>query len=116
VPVRAKGDGGTYRFNRRGSRARTDISTWSRGFRPGGINRRADVANYEPDYLTNFEPASRPRCSMACCASMAIYQQNWKNFQFAYLGANSFTEIHNGPDARIRGVDIDANVVAVRSR
>ncbi|WP_029623348.1 TonB-dependent receptor domain-containing protein [Sphingomonas elodea] len=38
----------------------------------------------------------------------AIYQQDWDKFQFAFLGANSFTEIHNGRNARIRGVEADA--------
>jgi hypothetical protein len=112
VPVRAKGDGGTYRFNRRGSRNQlTAYITWSRGFRPGGINRRADVANYG---LITSPISNRPQdhaVRWPAAPQRRIYQQNWKNFQFAYLGANSFTEIHNGPDARIRGVDIDANVV-----
>ncbi|MEP7004384.1 MAG: TonB-dependent receptor, partial [Sphingomonas bacterium] len=40
----------------------------------------------------------------------AVYQQEWKKFQFSFLGQNSFTEIHNGPDARIRGVEMDANL------
>ncbi|MEO7470182.1 MAG: TonB-dependent receptor, partial [Sphingobium limneticum] len=31
-------------------------------------------------------------------------------FQFSFLGQNSFTEIHNGPDARIRGIEMDANL------
>jgi outer membrane receptor protein involved in Fe transport len=40
----------------------------------------------------------------------AIYQQDWDKFQFSFLGANSFTEIHNGPNARIRGVELDATL------
>ena len=28
---------------------------WSRGYRPGGINRQAAAGPYAPDYLTNFE-------------------------------------------------------------
>ena len=39
----------------------------------------------------------------------ALYQQDWQKFQFSFLGANSFTEIHNGPNARIRGVEADVN-------
>jgi iron complex outermembrane receptor protein len=42
----------------------------------------------------------------------AIYQQDWKKFQFSFLGQNSFTEIHNGPNARIRGVEADVNLVS----
>lgn len=114
VPKRAKGDGGTYRFNLtwKPDRDITAYATVSRGFRPGGINRRADVAAYKPDYLTNFELGLKTTLFDGLLRfNVAVYQQNWKNFQFSYLGANSFTEIHNGPDARIRGVEFDANVV-----
>jgi outer membrane receptor protein involved in Fe transport len=31
--------------------------------------------------------------------------------QFAFLGANSFTEIHNGKDARVNGIETDINYV-----
>jgi outer membrane receptor protein involved in Fe transport len=114
VPTRAKGDGGTYRFNLtwKPDRDVTAYATVSRGFRPGGINRRADVPAYKPDYLTNYELGLKTTLLDGLLRfNVAIYQQNWKNFQFSYLGANSFTEIHNGPDARIRGVEFDANVV-----
>ena len=29
--------------------------TWSTGFRPGGVNRRGDLAPFESDFLTNYE-------------------------------------------------------------
>ena len=45
---------------------------------------------------------------MAPWLNAAIYQQECKNFQFSYLGPNSFTVITNGPNARIRGFDVDA--------
>jgi outer membrane receptor protein involved in Fe transport len=41
----------------------------------------------------------------------AIYHEVWKNFQFSFLGANSFTEIHNGKDARVNGIESDINYV-----
>jgi iron complex outermembrane receptor protein len=43
-----------------------------------------------------------------------VFLQDWKKFQFSFLGANSFTEIHNGPDARIKGVELDASWRPVR--
>jgi iron complex outermembrane recepter protein len=43
----------------------------------------------------------------------ALFQQEWKKFQFAFLGANSFTEIHNGPNARIRGLEADITLKLV---
>ena len=36
-----------------------------------------------------------------------MFYETWDDFQFSFLGANSFTEIHNGPDARIKGVEMD---------
>jgi outer membrane receptor protein involved in Fe transport len=94
-PVHAKGNGGTYRFNAtwKPSKDLMLYATWSRGFRPGGINRRADVANYEPDYLTNYELGFKTTLADGLIRlNGAIYQQDWKRFQFAYLGANSFTK------------------------
>ena len=38
----------------------------------------------------------------------AIYHELWKKFQFAFLGANSFTEIHNGKDAQVNGIETDS--------
>jgi hypothetical protein len=82
-------------------------ATASRGFRPGGVNRRADVAPYDADFLTNYEFGWKTTLAPGLRFNGAIYQQDWKGFQFSFLGANSFTEIHNGPDARIRGFDVD---------
>ena len=41
----------------------------------------------------------------------AIYHELWKKIQFAFLGANSFTEIHNGKDARVNGIETDINYI-----
>jgi len=108
-PVRAKGDGVTWKFNATYKITPSIMiySTVSKGFRPGGINRRADVAPYGVDTLINYETGWKTTLAPGLRFNGAIYQQNWKKFQFSYLGANSFTEIHNGPDARIRGVDVD---------
>lgn len=112
-PVKASGSGGTYRLNATW-KPNSDVlvyATWSRGFRPGGINRRADVEPYAADFLTNYEIGFKTTLAGGLIRlNGAIYQQNWKDFQFAFLGANSFTEIHNGPNARIRGFDVDASI------
>ncbi len=108
-PVKAEGDGFTWRFNLNYKPSNTVLlyATASKGFRPGGINRRADVAAYEPDFLQNYELGWKVTLAPGLRINGAIYQQDWKKFQFSFLGANSFTEIHNGPDARIRGIDVD---------
>ncbi|NOU02990.1 MAG: TonB-dependent receptor, partial [Novosphingobium sp.] len=109
VPVKATGAGMTYRFNAtwKPSPGLLFYATMSKGYRPGGINRRADVAPYEADYLKNYEIGWKTTLMPGLRLNGAIYRQEWKTFQFSFLGANSFTEIHNGPNARINGVEMD---------
>lgn len=112
-PVKATGDGGTYRFNAtwKPSRDLLFYATVSRGFRPGGINRRAGVSAYQPDYLINYELGFKTTLADGLLRiNGAIYQQDWQKFQFSFLGLNSFTEIHNGPNARIRGFEMDGTL------
>ena len=87
--------------------------TVSRGFRPGGINRRAGIVPYASDYLTNYEIGFKTSwLDRALRVNGALFWQDWNKFQFAFLGQNSFTEVHNGPDARIKGVELDVNLTA----
>jgi outer membrane receptor protein involved in Fe transport len=68
------------------------------------------VPPYDADFLTNYEigwKTSFPGSGIRL--NGAIYQQNWNSFQFSFLGPNSFTVINNGPNARIRGVEMDLN-------
>ena len=113
VPKRAKGSGFTHRLNVQWKPQENLMfyGTWSRGFRPGGINRRGDIAPYAADYLTNFELGWKTTFGRIRWNG-AVYHQVWKKFQFSFLGANSFTEIHNGKDAIINGVETDVNYVA----
>jgi iron complex outermembrane recepter protein len=108
-PVRAKDTGFTWRFNATW-KPNSDFliyATASKGFRPGGINRRADVPPYAADFLTNYEIGWKTSPAPGFRFNGAVYMQDWKSFQFSFLGANSFTEIHNGPDARSYGVEMD---------
>jgi iron complex outermembrane recepter protein len=109
-PKFAKGDGTTYRVNL--TYKPTDYvmfyATSSTGFRPGGINRRAGLSPYQADELKNLELGWKTTLlDGALRFNGAIYQQTWEKFQFAFLGLNSFTEIRNGPDAEIKGVEAD---------
>ncbi|WP_260928752.1 TonB-dependent receptor domain-containing protein [Novosphingobium sp. 9] len=109
-PVTAKGNGVTYRFNAQWKPSRDVMlyATWSKGYRPGGINRRGDFGSYKPDYLVNYELGFKTTLLNGLVRlNGAIYQQNWEHFQFSYLGPNSFTIITNGPNARIRGAELD---------
>ncbi|MEO7689950.1 MAG: TonB-dependent receptor [Sphingomonas sp.] len=112
-PVKAEGQGFTHKLNLTWKPVKDVLfyGTWSRGFRPGGINRRGTIPPYAADYLTNYEIGWKTTLLDGKLRfNGAVYQQEWKKFQFSFLGQNSFTEIHNGPDARIRGVEMDANL------
>ena len=110
VPKATSGDGTTYRFNVTYKPTQDVLfyATASSGFRPGGINRRATIAPYDSDELKNYEVGWKTSWfDRALRWNGAVYEQKWSKFQFAFLGQNSFTEIHNGPDATIRGVETD---------
>ena len=107
-PRRSKGDGFTHRVNAQ-YKPTEDVmvyATWSRGFRPGGINRQPNAPAYDPDYLTNYELGWKTNFGPIRWNG-AVYHQVWKRFQFSFLGENSLTVIQNGRDARVRGVETD---------
>ncbi|KTE37608.1 MULTISPECIES: TonB-dependent receptor [unclassified Sphingopyxis] len=115
VPKRTKDTGFTHRVNLtwKASEDVMTYATWSRGFRPGGINRRGTIAPYDADFLTNYELGIKTTLADGKVRlNAAIYMQDWKRFQFSFLGENSFTEIHNGPNARIKGIEADVNIRA----
>ena len=111
-PVRAKDHGFTHRLNAQWKPQDNLMfyATWSRGFRPGGVNRRVDVPPYDADFLTNYELGWKTTFGPVRWNG-AIFHEKWKTFQFAFLGANSFTEIHNAKDARINGLETDVSYV-----
>ncbi|MBB6092151.1 outer membrane receptor protein involved in Fe transport [Povalibacter uvarum] len=83
-------------------------ATWSRGFRPGGINRRGTLPPYKADYLTNYEIGWKTTwADNRVRFNGAIFQQEWEDFQFSLLGANGLTEIKNANQAEIRGIEAD---------
>jgi iron complex outermembrane recepter protein len=82
--------------------------TWSNGFRPGGVNRNADVTSkpYLPDYLTNFELGWKTAWfGDSMHFNGALFWEDWHDFQFAFLGPNSLTVIANAGQARIEGIE-----------
>jgi len=81
-------------------------ATWSRGFRPGGINRRGTLPPYGPDTLDNYELGWKTSFGPVRFNG-AIYQEDWKDIQLSFLGENGLTEIRSAGIARIRGAEID---------
>ena len=110
VPKRSKDTGWTYRFN--GTwKPRGGLmfyGTWSKGFRPGGINRQPGLAPYSPDFLTNYELGWKTSFGPLRWNG-AIYHQDWDGIQFSFLGANALTVVQNGRKATIEGVETDIN-------
>jgi outer membrane receptor protein involved in Fe transport len=80
-------------------------ATWSRGFRPGGINRRGGDA-YQPDTLDNYEFGWKSQMG-PFHFNYAMYREDWSNVQLSFLGANGLTVIRNAGQARIYGVEFD---------
>jgi iron complex outermembrane recepter protein len=83
-------------------------ATWSKGFRPGGVNRTAQVGipPYQADFLTNWELGWKTSWfGHRLRWNGAVFEEDWKNFQFSFLGVNSVTIIENGGNARIRGIE-----------
>ncbi len=115
VPRVSKGDGHIYRLNAQWKphEGLMFYATWSKGFRPGGINRQPGLPGYKPDFLTNYEAGWKLTFAGSRLRwNGAIYHQKWEDLQFSFLGQNSLTQIQNGRNARVNGIETDLNYVA----
>ena len=83
-------------------------ATWSQGYRPGGINRRGTLPPYSSDFLTNYEIGWKTSwADDKLIFNGALFREDWKDFQFSYLGQNGLTEIRNANQAKIDGLELD---------
>jgi len=82
-------------------------ATWSRGFRPGGINRRGTLPPYKPDFLTNYEVGTKISFGRGAHFNVTAYREDWDDIQLSFLGLNGLTEIRNAGNARIWGAEAD---------
>ena len=82
--------------------------TVSRGFRPGGNNRRPGVDPFTADTLDNFEVGTKARFGNVTLNTAAFYEK-WKDLQFGLVpaGQNGVTNTYNAGDARIYGIEGD---------
>jgi outer membrane receptor protein involved in Fe transport len=111
-PKRSKGNGWLYRFNGQWKPAEGLMfyGTWSKGYRPGGINRQPTAPSYAPDFLTNYEAGWKTTfMGNRIRWNGAIYHQKWESMQFSFLGPNSLTVILNGRNAIVNGVETEVN-------
>ena len=105
-----KEDGNTKRLNLT-YHVNDDVmlyATWSEGFRPGGINRKGTLPPYTSDFLTNYEIGFKTTwAENRLRLNGAVFQEDWEDFQYSFLGANGLTEIKNAGQARIKGIEAD---------
>jgi iron complex outermembrane recepter protein len=85
-------------------------ATYSKGFRPGGINRVGNLPPYAADFLKNYEVGWKTSwMNNRLRFNGAVYREDWDNFQFSFLGPNSLTQIANAGAARVWGVESELN-------
>jgi outer membrane receptor protein involved in Fe transport len=96
-------------------------ATFSKGYRPGGVNRRIQAppdppgATYNPDYLTNYEIGYKTSwLDNRLRFNGAFFYEDWQNIQFGFLGQNSFTVIRNAGTAHIKGAEQQLEWVPVQ--
>lgn len=91
-------------------------ATYSKGFRPGGVNRIGGNLPYAADFLKNYEVGWKTQWFENTLRwNGAIFWEDWDNFQFSFLGPNSVTEIANGASARIKGVETSIDWLALHN-
>jgi outer membrane receptor protein involved in Fe transport len=93
-------------------------ATYSKGFRPGGVNRTEapGVGPYQADFLTNYEIGWKTEwIGHHLRWNGAIFDEEWKDFQFSFLGPSSVTIIENAGNARVRGIENEVEWAATDS-
>jgi len=87
-------------------------ATYSTGFRPGGVNRVYDknigaiYPPYQSDQLKNYEMGWKTQWFGEHLRwNGALFWEDWKDFQFSYLGPNSVTVVQNAAAATSKGIE-----------
>ncbi|KUR79636.1 TonB-dependent receptor [Novosphingobium sp. Fuku2-ISO-50] len=114
IDKRSHGSGETHKINLTWQ-IDTDhmlYATYSTGFRPGGNNRYAGINPYKPDTLDNFELGWKTSWfNHMLRFNGAVYYEKWKDLQYALqLSGAGITNIYNAGDARVYGVEMDAQL------
>jgi outer membrane receptor protein involved in Fe transport len=83
-------------------------ATWSEGYRPGGINRNPFAGDYISDFLTNWEAGWKTRwLDDRLQFNGAVFLEKWDHIQVSFIGQNGITTVANGPNAEIRGTELE---------
>jgi iron complex outermembrane recepter protein len=90
-------------------------ATYSEGFRPGGINRRAGLPPYRPDTLFNYELGWKTTfLDNSVRFNGAVFYEEWKDMQLGFVGLNGLTTISNVGASTIKGIESDLSWAAGR--
>ena len=83
-------------------------ATYSKGYRPGGVNRNGNLGPYDADFLTNYELGWKTSwMDNRLRFNGAFFYETWNDFQLSFLGQNSLTVIQNAGNADVMGVEAD---------
>lgn len=85
-------------------------ATYSTGYRPGGVNRRAEIPPYVADTISNYEAGWKTQwMDHRIRFNGAVFFQQWENLQFGLspLGFQGVTFTFNAGEAEIQGIEID---------
>ena len=88
-------------------------ATYSTGYRPGGNNRRPGINPYDADTLSNYELGFKTSWfDRKLRLNAAVFYEKWNKLQYGLspVGSAGVTNIYNAGDARVYGVEFDANL------
>jgi len=86
--------------------------TYSKGYRPGGNNRRVEVVAYQADKLTNYEIGWKTAwLDHRLRFNGAAFFEQWDGVQFGLQGVNGITSILNAGKAEVVGVEFDVSML-----
>ena len=108
IDGRSDGSGWTPKLNLsyKFDPARMVYATYSKGFRPGGVNRILNAPPYGADFLKNYEIGWKTSwLDNHLRFNGAVFYEKWDNFQFSFLGPNSVTIVANAAAAKVKGVE-----------
>jgi outer membrane receptor protein involved in Fe transport len=92
-------------------------TTWSEGFRAGGVNRARvpGIPKYQPDFVTNYEIGWKSEwLDGSLRFNGAAYIVDWDDFQYGFLDftISNLTIVQNVGQARTKGLEFEVNWAA----
>jgi len=111
--VREKGQTHRVNANYQIDADRMVYATYSTGFRPGGPNRRPNLAPFSSDKLTNYEFGWKSTwLNHRVRFNGALFDEKWDGVQLTTNGPNGITDIFNIGNAQVKGLEGDITWLA----